>query len=268
MSIAQGELTSMAFCWRAERSDGAGLALTSHDRALQIEGTWYRPDAGITPAAVTRQLGLNPHNSEISGGISADCLRHEDLAAGRWDGAAVRLFAADWAAPESETIELLSGRLGEVGIEDNRLTAELRGAAALLEGPVCPSTSPECRADFGDKACRVDLAGRSRRATIMESNGNEIVLGEELSDTCRFGRLRYLSGGNSGAQTTILTVTGATLMVRDPPRATIVTGCTVEVREGCDKRLQTCSQRFQNAVNFRGEPHLPGNDLLTRYPGA
>ena len=42
----------------------------------------------------------------------------------------------------------------------------------------------------------------------------------------------------------------------------------VELGEGCDKRLATCSQRFDNAANFRGEPHLPGNDLLTRYPGA
>jgi uncharacterized phage protein (TIGR02218 family) len=38
--------------------------------------------------------------------------------------------------------------------------------------------------------------------------------------------------------------------------------------EGCDKRLETCRDRFANTLNFRGEPHLPGNDLLTRYPGS
>ena len=42
----------------------------------------------------------------------------------------------------------------------------------------------------------------------------------------------------------------------------------VAIVEGCDKRLATCSERFVNAANFRGEPHLPGMDLLTRYPGA
>ncbi|MBN8804942.1 MAG: phage BR0599 family protein, partial [Sphingopyxis terrae] len=30
----------------------------------------------------------------------------------------------------------------------------------------------------------------------------------------------------------------------------------------------TGRSRFSNAVNFRGEAHLPGNDLLTRYPGG
>ena len=38
--------------------------------------------------------------------------------------------------------------------------------------------------------------------------------------------------------------------------------------QGCDKMLATCSGRFGNVANFRGEPHLPGMDLLTRYPGA
>jgi hypothetical protein len=45
-------------------------------------------------------------------------------------------------------------------------------------------------------------------------------------------------------------------------------GMRALLTQGCDKRLATCSGRFGNAVNFRGEPFLPGMDLLTRYPGA
>ena len=37
------------------------------------------------------------------------------------------------------------------------------------------------------------------------------------------------------------------------------------VREGCDRTLETCQARFGNAVNFQGEPFLPGNDQLARY---
>ncbi len=42
----------------------------------------------------------------------------------------------------------------------------------------------------------------------------------------------------------------------------------IALTEGCDKRFATCRTRFANSENFRGEPHLPGNDLLTRYPGG
>ena len=66
----------------------------------------------------------------------------------------------------------------------------------------------------------------------------------------------------------IFEVDGAIIRVRDLPRATVEPGCRIELREGCDKRFATCVSRFNNAANFRGEPHLPGNDLLTRYPGA
>ena len=45
-------------------------------------------------------------------------------------------------------------------------------------------------------------------------------------------------------------------------------GARVELIEGCDKSLATCAARFANALNFRGEPYLPGMDLLTRYPGG
>ena len=45
-------------------------------------------------------------------------------------------------------------------------------------------------------------------------------------------------------------------------------GDLVEIVQGCDKMLATCGGRFGNVLNFRGEPHLPGIDLLTRYPGA
>jgi len=133
---------------------------------------------------------------------------------------------------------------------------------------VCPATSAECRAQFGDKQCRVDLAARTMAVTVSASAGGSLTLETAVDDRFVFGRLRYMSGANCGLSTIVLAVDGATIQVRDLPRGTVEIGCRVELREGCDKRFATCVERFGNAVNFRGEPHLPGNDLLTRYPGA
>jgi hypothetical protein len=35
---------------------------------------------------------------------------------------------------------------------------------------------------------------------------------------------------------------------------------------GCDRALATCRDRFDNVANFRGFPHIPGNDFVLRYP--
>ena len=45
-------------------------------------------------------------------------------------------------------------------------------------------------------------------------------------------------------------------------------GLRVQLREGCDRTVATCAARFDNAVNFQGEPFLPGNDMLAQYPVA
>jgi hypothetical protein len=37
---------------------------------------------------------------------------------------------------------------------------------------------------------------------------------------------------------------------------------------GCDKRFETCSARFDNLLNFRGFPAIPGNDFLSRWPAG
>lgn len=268
MSIADGELTSIALCWKLERMDGAGIALTSHDEALLNDGVLYEAAPGMMPASITRSLGLDPASSEIAGALSSSALAEGDLELGRWDGAAVELRAADWQNSEADAITLLAGEVGTVTIDGDRFTADLNGASAKLGTAPCPATSAECRAHFGDKQCRMDLAGRTIRATAVSSNDGAITLDQEVDDGFVLGRLRFMSGANCGASSVLLAASGTVVQVRDIPRAPVEPGCRVEIREGCDKRFDTCVSRFNNAVNFRGEPHLPGNDLLTRYPGA
>lgn len=268
MSIVEGELTSLALCWRLERLDGAGIALTSHDGPVTSEGIRHEPAPGMTPAAVTRKLGLEPQSAESAGALSSGALAEADLLLGRWDGARVQLKVADWQEVQAEPLPLLGGELGGVHIEGDAFTADLRGAATALEGPVCPATSPECRAEFGDKKCRMDLAGRTLSAHVIDSESGMLTVDVEVDERFVLGRLRYMSGGNCGVSTVILSANGSAVEVRDLPRAAVEHGCRIELREGCDKRFETCVSRFANAANFRGEPHLPGNDLLTRYPGA
>jgi uncharacterized phage protein (TIGR02218 family) len=265
---ANAALTALAFCWRIERGDGAGIAMTSHDQRIVRGGVSYAADPGIMPAAIERKLGLEPSSGEVAGAVSSEALTETDLELGRWDGAKVRLTAFDWSDAAVDGIDLMGGELGDVSLGGESFSAELRGASARLAEPVCPSASPECRARFGDKHCRIDLAGRTQLAHVMSSSGNALVLDAAAGDRKLFGRLRYLSGANCGLDTVVLGVEGAAIRVRDVPRADVEPGCRVELRDGCDKRFETCVTRFANAVNFRGEPHLPGNDLLTRYPGA
>ena len=39
----------------------------------------------------------------------------------------------------------------------------------------------------------------------------------------------------------------------------------IKLTSGCDKTLETCCSRFDNAVSFRGFPHIPGNSYMYQY---
>jgi uncharacterized phage protein (TIGR02218 family) len=49
-------------------------------------------------------------------------------------------------------------------------------------------------------------------------------------------------------------------------RARIAVGDAVEITAGCDRRAVTCRVKFRNFINFRGFPHIPGEDWLISYP--
>ena len=60
------------------------------------------------------------------------------------------------------------------------------------------------------------------------------------------------------------TQTGGMLELWEPCALPIRTGDGFTVTAGCDRTAATCAGRFGNIVNFRGFPHMPGNDLLLR----
>lgn len=96
MNIASGELTALALCWRLVRRDGAALGFTAHDRDLDIGGLTYRAAPGMLPSAISQGEGVEVDSLDVAGALTSDAITAQDLMAGRWDGARVRVFAVDY----------------------------------------------------------------------------------------------------------------------------------------------------------------------------
>ncbi|WP_258042837.1 DUF2163 domain-containing protein [Sphingomonas sp. NBWT7] len=245
------------------------IGVTDHDRDLVIAGQTYRAAPGMTPSAIERGDGLDAVTMEARGALTADGLTARDLLAGRWDGARVTVSAVDWDAQDALTW-ISSGTIGAVEIGEAGFGAELLGMAEALDRPVSEATSAGCRASLGDARCRVPMAGRRRYARVVSVEGRTVTVDrdEPSPDAYGGGSLRWLGGAGCGLEDGIAQSSGRTLALRLPPHVAAAAGTPIELREGCDKTIATCAARFANAANFRGEPYLPGIDLLTRYPGA
>ena len=69
MSWLDGELTTLAWCWRVERRDGVAIGLTSHDRDIVIDGLVHRASPGMTPSAIRREEGLEAETGDVAGAL-------------------------------------------------------------------------------------------------------------------------------------------------------------------------------------------------------
>jgi uncharacterized phage protein (TIGR02218 family) len=159
-------LTTLAFAWAVERRDGITLGFTSHDRDLVVGGLVHASAPGMLPSAIERSDGLDVDDVRLSAALTSDAFSDDDLIAGRWDGAALTLSAVDWTAPDVAPVTLMTGEFGEVEIKDSGFAVGLRGPTSVLDAPVVEETSPECRAQLGDRRCRVDLSGRRVSAVV------------------------------------------------------------------------------------------------------
>lgn len=267
----QGPLTRAVYGWRLERRDGVTLGFTSHDRDIELDGLLHRASPGMEPSSILETVGLDTGGLDVQGAIDTSALSETDLVAGRWDNAKMHIYLFDWMQPSGGKRVLAIGELGEVSFSNTTFQAELRGLTSLLDTPIVPQTSPGCRATFCDAACGLNL----QRFTHVVSAG--AIVGDRVNMTApilgginnfAYGSARWTSGPNCGLLHDIIASGQDHLILARAPAITGQAGMRMRLMEGCDKTLATCSSRFGNAVNFRGEPHLPGNDLLTRYPGA
>jgi uncharacterized phage protein (TIGR02218 family) len=267
-------VTTLCRCWLIGRNDGEQQGFTDHDEDIVLGDVTCRAGTGLSGTEATQKLGLAVDSSELSGALSDDSLNEADLAAGRYDAAGVELWLVDWSEPDLR-IRLAKGSLGEVKREGTAFTAEVRGLSDRLAQDSGRLYTATCSADLGDARCTVDLSDPAFRGsgTVVALSGTSAFTASGLDDFddgwFTAGKLSFTSGANAGLSVEVKSHRNNGTVALDLWQAMpepIQAGDTFTVTAGCDKRFATCHDRFDNVVNFRGFPHIPGNDFVIRYP--
>lgn len=276
--VASGA-TTLCWCWRLTRQDGVRQGFTDHDRDIAFGDTLFEAAAGMTASEIRDSVGLNVDNLEVTSAMTSERLAEADLAAGLYDNATVEIYRVNWASPE-ERVLMRSGNLGEVKRSGALFAAEVRGRAHTLQEPRGRLFQYACDADLGDARCTIDLddpAYRGTGALVSVASPRRFKvsgLGAFANGWFTHGLLTFTSGAAEGQAVEVkqhARVAGAvTIELWGRARLPLAPGQTFVVTAGCDKRVATCRAKFANVVNFRGFPHMPGNDFLTvvARPGA
>lgn len=260
-------LETVATFWRVERRDGVTLGFTTHDRALWFDGLLHRSAPGMLPSAIRRTADLEPDSAEVEGVLSHDSITAQDLALGRFDGARIVIGLVDWCSLDRHAV--YRGTIGKVTEEAGGFSATLESRKLELQRDPVPRTSPSCRAVFCGPGCTLSAARFSHEGSISAFDpATGMLTLSTVADlsTLIGGSLRWFDGPFAGQAMEITATNGTALELGTPLDRVPPVGARVLLREGCDRTLASCAGRFGNAINFQGEPHLPGNDLITRYP--
>ncbi len=266
--------TTVCRAWLVVRRDGAAYGFTDHDADLSFGGHLFKASAGMTARVVQQTTGLSVDNSEALGALSDTSVTEADILAGRFDGADIRCWIVNWANPE-QRVEQFRGTFGEITRAGGQFRAELRGQTEPLNQPQGRTYQRACSAVLGDSDCKLNVLQPefSVDATVVSVAGSVVRLSAVpnfAKDWFQRGKLLVTSGAAAGLVGLIkhdrmdaafrLIELWAVLGV-DP-----VAGDMVRLEAGCDKTADTCRGKFGNFLNFRGFPHIPGDDWLASYP--
>jgi uncharacterized phage protein (TIGR02218 family) len=266
--------TTLAWCWRITRADGVTFGFTDHDRTLSFDGTAFEPESGLTASEVRSGSDLSVDAQDAQGVLSSDRITETDILDGRWDNAAVEVWRVNWT-DTSQRVLLRRGAIGQIRRGRAAFVAEVRSLAHVLGQTVGRTFQATCDAALGDARCGVDLEAPAFRGTgvvidvLRDRSFTASGLGSFEAGWFAFGFVAWTSGANAGRRAEVLShdLAGgvAILTLLEAPVRPIAATDAFVVRAGCDKRIATCGAKFNNVANFRGFPHIPGQDAVIRY---
>jgi len=268
----QSGTTSLATCWKVTREDGEILGFTDYDKDIVFEGLTYIARSGFSPTESETKTRLAVDNLNANGILDSEVLVAEDLASGKYDYAAIEIFIVNARDTSQGRDILLSGRLGEIQVNRGNFAAEVRGLANAYMQQQSFVYQPGCRAQLGDSKCQVDLTPFTFSGSVEAVSADGLVITDstqtEANGFFDYGKITMTSGPSIGLSVEIKTYTVGVINLQLQLAQGIEVGDTFSIQVGCGKRFnEDCVARFDNAINFRGEPHIPGMDKILLFGG-
>ena len=260
-----GEVTSIAICWKLTLVGGAVMGFTDHTADLTISSQLYKAATGFSPTSIETKDKFSVDNLDVAGILDAASITEVDIMAGKYDFAEIEIFMVNVTDLTQGVITHRRGWLGEVSLKNGQFVAEVRGLTQKLSQNIVEIYSPTCRAVFGDTRCKANLASYTVGGTVNTVTSRQVFISNSMTQAAGYfssGEVEWLTGANAGRRMEIKEFSNKQFTLVLPMPNNIAAGDTFNAIAGCDKTFNTCFSKFSNAVNFRGEPYVPGMDKM------
>lgn len=279
------------------RRDGQAFGFTSTDvdSVLDLSDWWDDPSA--TAVTLNSRQGLDASNWTTTSGleVSNGTLRtlndgslfdEDELYQGKWREARFWVFQYDYevATSASDLDVIGGGEVGEAEISMNEIVIELRDITQKLQQPMGIPLSKTCRDRLGGPFCRIDLAEFTVSLTVTSvsvTDGKRVFTcsgATQDDDWFGNGKVLWTDGDNEGVWAKVSAFADGQFELILSMWKPIQAGDTLEAVAGCRGRherslanpsgVSDCIDKFDNILNFDGEPFAPLTDELTKPVNA
>jgi uncharacterized phage protein (TIGR02218 family) len=260
---------------RIVRTDTVEFCFTDLDIDVVFETKTYKSKGGFNASAVESSSGLSVDNLDFDAIIDDVTITVADLKQGLFNNALVEVLLVDYKnLTTGNKLILKNGTLGDVVVKDNgSYYSEVRGLNNRLQTRIGQVYTPLCNVrQLGDARCKFNMVGSTFVTSVLSVIDKRTFTHNtsvQAADYFSFGVIDWLSGSaNNGASMEVksYTVGGGvgTFVLQLPMAKNIVAGDSFRAKRGCDRKFATCKNVFNNTINFRGFPHLPGLDEMLR----
>jgi uncharacterized phage protein (TIGR02218 family) len=259
------ETTTLATLVMVTRQDGQVFGFTDASADITYAGVLFRSNVGHTPTNVKTTSALNVDNLEIETYLDQSAINEADAQAGLWDYATVEIAQVNYNDLSMGHMTLRKGWMGQIKTGRNQIIAELRGMMQPLQQIIGRIYAPACDADLGDARCGIALASYTVIGTVTAVSSQHQFTDSGRAEAAAYfegGKLTFTSGGNAGYAMEVKSFAAGVITLQQGMPNPITADDAYSLSAGCDKLLATCRDKFNNVVNFRGFPHVPGTDRL------
>lgn len=263
--------TTLATALKVTRTDGEIFGFTTNDEDAVIDGVTYSADPGLDASEIIIAASAAVGNLELTTLHDGSVFTTADVLGGVWRNAAFSIFRYNWASLTDGIDVLLVGTLGEMELRQNTIAVELRDLRQYLQQSIGDASSKTCRARLGDARCRKDLTSFTYTGTLTGVTSNQVFRDSARAEGITWfdeGEIIFTSGNNNGLSSKVKSFAAdGTFTLSIPLVSDVEIGDTYITIAGCRKRrTEDCAGKFDNVLNFVGEPDRQGVNSLTQAP--
>lgn len=265
--------THIVKCWKITLKDNTVIGFTTNNENFSYDGVEYNSFSGDDIKNIKSNLDIEEDSFEFSNIISSNLILENDILAGKYDNAKIEIFLLDIQNQNNGKVVLLTGTISDIECKGDMFTAKVKGLKDEINKTIGELYSPLCRCGFCDTKCGLDKANFTFLATITNvlndvsfTTNNEAILNQS-NGYFDNGIIEFTSGDNNGQKMEIKQHANGTFILSLNLPQELKIGDAFKITAGCNKQFSTCCSKFNNAINFRGEPHLPGMEILLKVMG-